>query len=131
MSEFLSRIPSVIPKTFFASDDDEEDDGEEGGRKDRPVVDEEGEEGGSKDRPVEESKDDDDTVKAEGEVKDEPGTKSQARKEARERTPSTELHVYTIPELMKFKKEELMAETVYLEGNYHEIQPFFRHQPHS
>ena len=90
------------------SDDDEED--------------EEDEEGGSKEQPVKESKDDDGTVQAEGDVKAEPGTNPQARKQAREGTPSTELHVYTIPELMKFKKEELMAETVYLEGKYHEFQ---------
>ena len=36
--------------------------------------------------------------------------------EGGEGTPSTELHVYTIPELMKFKKDELVAETVYIEG---------------
>ena len=90
------------------SDDDEEDE----------VV----EEGGSKEQPV---KDGDGTVKpeAEGDVKAEPGTKGtkpQARRQTREGTPSTELHVYTIPELMKFKKDELVAETVYLEGKYHE-----------
>ena len=101
----------------FDSDDDEED--------------EEGEEGGRKEQPAKESKDGDGTVEAEGDikaerdVKAEPGIKPQARKQAREGTPSTELHVYTIPELMKFKKEELMAETVYLEGKYHESRLLF------
>ena len=75
---------------------------------------------------MEESKDDE-NVKVEGEVKDEPGTKPRARKQTREQTPSTELHVYTIPELMKFKKDELVAETVYLEGKYHEIHSFSPH----
>ena len=86
------------------SDDEEED--------------EEGEEGGSKEQPV---KDGDGVVEAEGDVKAEPGTKPHARRQTREGTPSTELHVYTIPELMKFKKDELVAETVYLEGKYYEI----------
>ena len=93
-------LPSV-------SDDEEEEEGEEGGSKEQPV------------------KDGDGTVKAEGEVKAEPGTKPQARRQSREGTPSTELHVYTIPELMKFKKDELMAETVYLEGKHHENQLLF------
>ena len=85
------------------SDDDEED--------------EEGEEGESKEQPV---KDGDGTVEAEGKVKPEPGTKPEVPKPTRGGTPSTELHVYTIPELMKFKKDELVAETVYLEGKYRE-----------
>ena len=92
------------------SDDDEEEN-------------EEGEEGGSKEQPV---KDGNGTVEAaEVDVKAEPGTKPQARRQSREGTPSTELHVYTIPELMKFKKDELVAETVYLEGKYHENQLLF------
>jgi structural maintenance of chromosome 4 len=82
--------------------------------------DEEGEEGLSKEEPA---KDGNETVEAEGDVvKAEPGTKPQARRQTREGTPSTELHVYTIPELMKFKKDELVAQTVYLEGKYHENQ---------
>lgn len=90
------------------SDDEEED--------------EEGEEGGSKEQPV---KDGNGPVKTEGDVKAEPGTKPHARRQTREGTPSTELHVYTIPELMKFKKDELVAETVYLEGKDHEDQLLF------
>ena len=78
--------------------------------------DEEGDEGGSKEQPA---KDGDGAAEAEGNVKAEPETKPQVRRQG---TPSTELHVYTIPELMKFKKDELVAETVYLEGKYHEYQ---------
>jgi structural maintenance of chromosome 4 len=82
--------------------------------------DEEGEEGVNKEEPA---KDDNGTVEAEGDVvKAEPGAKPRARRQSREGTPSTELHVYTIPELMKFKKDELVAQTVYLEGKYHENQ---------
>ena len=86
----------------FDSDDEEDEEGEEGGSKEQPVKDGEG------------------TVKAEGDVKAEPETKP--RRQSREGTPSTELHVYTIPELMKFKKDELVAETVYLEGKHHKNQ---------
>ena len=70
-------------------------------------------------------KDDSGTVKVEGEA----GTKQ--RKQTRERTPSTELHVYTIPELMKFKKEELMAQTVYLEGKLSPSSSSFLPPPHT
>ena len=85
-------------------------------------VDEEGEEGVSKEQPV---KDGDGIVEAEGDVKAEPEAKPQARKQTREGTPSTELHVYTVPELMKYKKDELVADTVYLEGKYHKNQLLF------
>ena len=91
-------------------DSDDEEEGEEGG------------EGASKEQPV---KDGDAMVEAEGDVKPEPETKPQARRQTRQGTPSTELHVYTIPELMKFKKDELVAETVYLEGKYPENQLLF------
>ena len=84
--------------------------------------DEESEEGVTKE-PSE--KDGDGVAEAEGDVKTEPETKPQARRQTREGTPSNELHVYTIPELMKFKKDELVAETVYLEGKYHENHPLF------
>jgi hypothetical protein len=55
-------------------------------------------------------------------AKDEPRTKPQARKAVQERTPSTELlHIYTIPELIKFKKPDL---TVLKEYKQHK-QEFF------
>ena len=102
MSEFLD-ICSVISNVSSDSDDEEDEEGEEGGSKEQPIKDGNG--------AVE--------PEAEGDVKAEPGTegtKLQARRQTREGTPSTELHVYTIPELIKFKKDELVAETVYLEG---------------
>jgi len=74
----------------------------------------------SKEQPV---KDGNGIVEAEGDVKAEPETKPQVRRQTREGTPSTELHVYTIPELMKFKKDELVAETVYLEEQIKNARP--------
>jgi structural maintenance of chromosome 4 len=97
VSFWISEALFLIPPSN--SDEEEEDEVGEGGSKEQPV------------------KDGDGIVEAEGVVKAEPETKPQARRQTREGTPSTELHVYTIPELMKFKKDELVAETVYLEGN--------------
>ena len=102
MSFLICEVACLIPPSD--SDDEEDEVGEEGMSKEQPV------------------KDGDAIVKAEGDVKPEPETKPQARRQTREGTPSTELHVYTIPELMKFKKDELVAETVYLEGKFHENQ---------
>ncbi|KAF8167274.1 RecF/RecN/SMC [Crassisporium funariophilum] len=91
-------------------DDEDEEDEEEGSRsKDQPME-EEGEEEGS-------------AVKTEGHIKPEPGRKQPSKKAARERTPTNELHMYTIPELMKFKRDELLADTEYLDEKIKNARP--------
>ena len=48
-------------------------------------------------------------------VKEEP-TDDVPPPKKRARTPSSELHVYTVDELSKFKKRELLADVTLLEG---------------
>lgn len=45
-------------------------------------------------------------------VKQEPGEASLPKA----KTSSTELHIYTVEELARFKKKELLADVTYLEG---------------
>lgn len=49
-------------------------------------------------------------------VKEEPTDDVQPKKRAG--TPSNELHVYTVEELSKFRKKELLADVTLLEGTY-------------
>ena len=53
----------------------------------------------------------------EGQVKDEPVEERVPPKKNREERSSAELHIYTVEELSKFKKRELLADVTLLDGN--------------
>ena len=56
----------------------------------------------------------DDNVKAEPTEEQLPAP----RKEKRERTPSSELHIYSNEELAQFRKKELLADVALLDGSF-------------
>ena len=52
---------------------------------------------------------------AEGDVKPEPDEEGTTRK-PKNKLPANELHTYSVPELSKFTKRELVADAEYLDG---------------
>jgi structural maintenance of chromosome 4 len=86
----------LVLRCVLDSDDDDDDDDDD-------------------DTPVEPQTAGDEPM-LEGEVKPEPDEPS-TKKNSKNKLPANELHTYSVPELSKYQKRELVADTEYLDGS--------------
>lgn len=72
----------------------------------------------------EEDEDEEHPDVTEGQAKQEDGNEDPPKSRPRQRTPSYELHMYSVEELARFKKREMIADSELLDGKYFWIRVF-------